>query len=62
MSVGPLFGREEAERRLGPAAVERARQNVAAAPPLGPELREQLRALFASVRFAERQAPATHEI
>ena len=58
MSAGPLFDREEVERRLGPAAVEASRRSAAAAPPLRPEQREFLRALFASVSFAEPQAPA----
>lgn len=55
--TGPQFNRADAERRLGPAAIEQARLNVAAAPPLRPELREQLRSLFASAHFAE-SAPA----
>jgi hypothetical protein len=57
MSAGPLFNREEAERRLGPAAVAASRRNAAAAPPLRPEQIEFLRGLFASVRFAQDVRP-----
>jgi hypothetical protein len=42
--------RAEAERLLPPAAIAAARRNVDAAPPIRPEQREQLRAVFASVR------------
>lgn len=56
MTAPEDFTFAEAERLLGPAAMERARQIVAAAPPLRPEQREQLRALFASARTA-RPAP-----
>ena len=56
MSGTPEFSRAKAERTLGPTAVEAARRIVAAAPPLRPELREQLRAVFASARAA-RPAP-----
>lgn len=61
MSSGPLFNREEAERRLGPAAVSASRANAAAAPPFRPEQIAFLRALFASVRIAgpaPKQPPA----
>ncbi|MFE4679177.1 hypothetical protein [Streptomyces sp. NPDC056723] len=44
------FSRAAAERRLGPAAVEAIRRQTAAAPPLRPEQREQLRAVFVSAR------------
>lgn len=44
------FDRAAAERRLGPAAVVAIRRNAAAAPPLRPEQREQVRAVFASAR------------
>ncbi|WP_200303508.1 hypothetical protein [Streptomyces adelaidensis] len=57
MSDVPEFSRERAERLLGPAAVARARQIADAAPPLRPEVREQLRAVFASARTA-RPLPA----
>lgn len=56
MSGTPEFSRAKAERTLGPAGVEAARRVVAAAPPLSPELREQVRAVFASTRVA-RPAP-----
>lgn len=52
MSAPQEFSRAEAERRLGPAAVEAVRRLVEAAPPLRPEAREQLRAVFASARTA----------
>lgn len=52
------FSREKAGRLLGSAAIERARQIVDAAPPLRPEVREQLRAVFASARTARPTAPA----
>jgi hypothetical protein len=58
VSAGPLFNREEAERRLGPAAVAASKRNAAAAPPLRPEQIAFLRALFGSVRIAGSQAPA----
>lgn len=48
------FSRAEAERLLGPAAVARARQLVDEAPPLSPEIREKLRALFLSARMEGR--------
>ncbi|MGC5400169.1 hypothetical protein ACPXCP_31070 [Streptomyces sp. DT20] len=54
----PTFDRAAAARRLGPAGVEAIRRTVATAPPLRPEQREQLRALFASVHVAERGRPA----
>ena len=50
--------RAEAERLLGPAAIAAARRVVAAAPPLRPEQREQLRALFASARAMQDLKPA----
>jgi hypothetical protein len=58
VSAGVVFNRAEAERRLGPAAVAESKRNAAAAPPLRPEQIAFLRALFASVRIAEPQAPA----
>lgn len=57
MSAGPLFNREEAERRLGPAAVAEAKRNAAAAPPFRPEQIAFLKALYGSVRIAEPLAP-----
>lgn len=56
--TGPRFSRAEAERLLGPVVVEKARRIVDAAPPLRPELREQLRAVFTSARAMRRQPPA----
>lgn len=53
MSAAQEFSVAEAERRLGPAAVEAVRRAVEAAPPLRPEVREQLRALFATARTAK---------
>lgn len=50
------FSFEESARRLGPAA-EVADRIAEEAPPFSPEVREQLRALFASARTA-RPAPA----
>jgi hypothetical protein len=52
------FSIEEAERRLGPAAVEKARQSAASAPRWSPEQIEHLRALFASVRVTRPAPPA----
>jgi hypothetical protein len=52
MSTEAEFSREKAERLLGPAAIARARQIVDAAPPLSPEVREKLRAVFATARTA----------
>lgn len=46
------FSRAEAERLLGPEVVAAVRELVDAAPPLRPEQREQLRAVFASARPA----------
>lgn len=50
--------RAEAAQILGPAVVEAARQEAAAAPPLRVEQREQLRALFASARAIRSVRPA----
>ena len=58
MNAAPAFSRARAEQILGPAAIEKARRIVDAAPPLRPELREQLRAVFASARAIESQPPA----
>lgn len=54
----PGFSIEEAERRLGPAATERARQIAREAPPFRPEQIEYLRAIFASAGFAKTKPPA----
>lgn len=57
--TAPPFDRAAAMRRLGPAGVEKSRRNVAAAPPLRTEQREQLRAVFASARItAKHTRPA----
>jgi hypothetical protein len=58
MAPAPEFSRAEAERLLGPAVVEAVRQQVDAAPPLRPEMREQLRALFASAHKTRVLRPA----
>lgn len=50
--------REEAERLLGPAVVESVRRSVAGAPPLRPEQREQIRAVFASARAVRELKPS----
>ena len=60
MTAPTGFSRAEAERRLGPAVVETVRQQVDAAPPLRPEMREQLRALFASTRPTRALRPAAN--
>jgi hypothetical protein len=46
------FSLAEAERCLGPAAIAAARRSVDAAPPIRPERREQIRAVFASAPVA----------
>lgn len=58
MSEASGFSRAEAEQLLGPAVMEAIRRKVDAAPPLRPELREQLRAVFASARAMRKQRPA----
>ncbi len=40
--------RAEAERLLGPDVMKRIRELAAEAPPMRPEQREQIRAVFAS--------------
>jgi hypothetical protein len=52
------FSIEEAERRLGRAAAEKARRIAAEAPPFRPEQIAFLRALFASAQFAKPVTPA----
>jgi hypothetical protein len=47
--TGP-FSFEESERRLGKAAAEAADRVAAEAPPLSIEVREQIRAVLATVR------------
>ncbi|MGW0131948.1 hypothetical protein [Streptomyces sp. NPDC003299] len=44
------FSWSESERRLGKAAAAAADQLAAEAPPMSVEVREQLRALFATAR------------
>ncbi|MGW6924466.1 hypothetical protein ACWGA9_24795 [Streptomyces sp. NPDC054950] len=56
MSSEP-FSLAEAEQLLGPAAIEAARRNVDAAPPMQPELREQIRAVFTSARVGRADCP-----
>jgi hypothetical protein len=60
MNSAPPFSRAEAAHRLGPAAIAIARRNVDAAPPIRPEIKEQIRAVFLSGRAARGQqvAPA----
>lgn len=55
MSVSPAFSRAKAEQLLGPAVIAQARRIADAAPPLRPELREQLRAVFMSASEIHRQ-------
>lgn len=52
------FSLADAEALFGPENWERMGREVAAAPPFSPELREKLRALFATVRV-ERPADDT---
>lgn len=56
--TGRLFSFDEAERRIGPAAVEEARRSAAEAPELRPEQIEHLRLLFASAIGSVRSKPA----
>lgn len=44
------FSLAEAERLLGPDVMEHAQRLVDEAPPLSPEIRAQLRAVFVSAR------------
>lgn len=52
------FNQAAVEASLGPAAVEAARRVVSEAPPLHPEQRAKLRAVFTSVptRMARQEA------
>lgn len=51
MTARPVpWSRAAAEKRLGPAAVAAARRHASAAPPLSPEIRAKLRALFQSAQ------------
>lgn len=59
--MAPRFSLAEAERLLGPAVIEAARRNVDAAPPMRPELREQVRAVFASAPKSRPTAALTAE-
>lgn len=52
------FSRAEAERLLGPDVIAAIRELVDEAPPLRPEQREQIRAVFASARPARAPRPA----
>lgn len=58
MSGRKPFSRAAAMRRHGVAGMEAVRRKVDAAPPLRPELREQIRAVFASTRITELRPPA----
>ncbi|MEU3160053.1 hypothetical protein ABZ753_21730 [Streptomyces griseoincarnatus] len=53
--------REEAERLLGPDVMKRIRELAAEAPPLRPEQREQVRAVFASARASRVPVPPAAE-
>lgn len=57
MSAGHRYDPAKAERVLGEAAMKAARRNAATAPPLSVELREQIRAVFASARVTRPKAP-----
>ncbi|MEU5892535.1 hypothetical protein ABZ835_37700 [Streptomyces sp. NPDC047461] len=57
MSGTPPFSLAAAERNLGPDVMAKVRRLVDEAPPLRPELREQLRAVFASARAMREQPP-----
>jgi hypothetical protein len=59
--MAPRFSLAEAERLLGPAVIATARRNVDAAPPMRPELREQIRAVFASAPKVQPPAPPVAE-
>lgn len=52
------FSFEAAERRIGAAAMDAAHRNAAEAPPIGPVIREHVRAVFASARIS-RPRPTT---
>ena len=56
MSAGHRYDPVRAERVLGPAAIAKAREDAAAAPPLSTEVRERLRTVFASARVARSTA------
>ncbi|MDR3081971.1 MAG: hypothetical protein LBV60_13800 [Streptomyces sp.] len=59
MTAGHRYDPARAQRTLGAAVIETARRRAAEAPPLSNEVREQLRALFATthpVRPAPRAA------
>ncbi|MFJ8934199.1 hypothetical protein ACIRL0_00555 [Streptomyces sp. NPDC102365] len=58
MSGRPPFSRAAAMHRHGAAGMEAVRRKVDAAPPLRPELREQIRAVFASACAMRRQPSA----
>jgi hypothetical protein len=55
---GEPFSLADAEATFGPAAMEHIDRAVSQAPPLSPELRERLRALFASARGMRAEPPA----
>jgi hypothetical protein len=56
--MAPRFSLAEAEQCLGPAVIAAARRSVDAAPPIRPERREQIRAVFASAPAARTPIPA----
>lgn len=57
MSSRP-FSLADAESSFSQEDMEHVDREVAAAPPFGPELREQLRAVFASARASRRATRA----
>lgn len=61
MNARSEFSRPQAERLLGPDVIAKARQLVDEAPPIRPEIREQLRAVFASAR-AMQELPSASDI
>ncbi|MGW2210160.1 hypothetical protein [Streptomyces sp. NPDC001781] len=58
MSAPAGFSRAAAERLLGPAVVDAVRRQVDAAPPLGPEQRARLRAVFVTAQGLTPRTPA----
>lgn len=55
--MAPRFSLAEAEATLGPTAIAAGWRSVDAAPPIRPERREQIRAVFASAPAARTPIP-----
>ncbi|MBQ0974505.1 hypothetical protein KBZ00_25755 [Streptomyces sp. RK31] len=55
---GRPFSLADAEASFSPEDMEHIDREVAAAPEFQPEAREQIRAVFASVRVSRRATPA----